>query len=36
VVSFANRPPRAAGTIVTDEGEGGIKAAEFLASRKFI
>jgi electron transfer flavoprotein beta subunit len=36
VVSFANRPPRAAGTIVTDEGDGGIKAAEFLATRKFI
>jgi electron transfer flavoprotein beta subunit len=36
VVSFANRPPRAAGTIVTDEGDGGTKAAEFLASRKFI
>jgi electron transfer flavoprotein beta subunit len=36
VVSFANRPPRAAGTIVTDEGDGGIKAAEFLAARKFI
>jgi electron transfer flavoprotein beta subunit len=36
VVSFARRPPRAAGTIVTDEGDGGAKAAEFLASRKFI
>jgi electron transfer flavoprotein beta subunit len=36
VVSFAKRPPRAAGTIVTDEGDGGIKAAEFLAARKFI
>jgi electron transfer flavoprotein beta subunit len=36
VVSFANRPPRAAGTIVTDEGDGGAKAAEFLATRKFI
>ena len=36
VVSFANRPPRAAGTIVTDEGDGGVKAAEFLATRKFI
>ncbi len=36
VVSFANRPPRAAGTIVTDEGDGGAKAAEFLAARKFI
>jgi electron transfer flavoprotein beta subunit len=36
VVSFAKRPPRQAGTIVTDEGDGGSKAAEFLASRKFI
>jgi len=36
VVSFAKRPPRQAGTIVTDEGDGGAKAAEFLAARKFI
>jgi electron transfer flavoprotein beta subunit len=36
VVSFAKRPPRAAGTIVPDEGDGGIEAAEFLAARKFI
>jgi electron transfer flavoprotein beta subunit len=36
VVSFAKRPPRAAGVIVTDEGDGGTKAAEFLAARKFI
>jgi electron transfer flavoprotein beta subunit len=36
VLSFAKRPPRQAGTIVTDEGDGGGKAAEFLAERKFI
>jgi len=36
VVSFAKRPPRQAGTVVADEGDGGTKAAEFLASRKFI
>ncbi len=36
VVSFASRPPREAGTIVTDEGDGGAKAAEFLIARKFI
>ncbi len=36
VVSFAKRPPRQAGTVVTDEGDGGGKAAEFLAGRKFI
>jgi electron transfer flavoprotein beta subunit len=36
VVSFANRPPRQAGTVVKDEGDGGTKAAEFLAGQKFI
>ncbi|HEX9526601.1 MAG TPA: electron transfer flavoprotein subunit beta/FixA family protein [Streptosporangiaceae bacterium] len=36
VVSFAMRPPRQAGTIVKDEGDGGAKAAEFLAAQKFI
>jgi electron transfer flavoprotein beta subunit len=36
VVSFAPRPPRQAGTIVKDEGDGGAKAAEFLAAQKFI
>ena len=36
VVSFAQRPPRDAGTIVKDEGDGGVKAAEFLAAQKFI
>ncbi len=32
----AQRPPRTAGTIVKDEGEGGKQLAEFLASQKFI
>ena len=36
VVDFAERPPRQAGTIVKDEGDGGSKAAEFLAASKFI
>jgi len=36
VISFANRPARQAGTVVKDEGDGGIKAAEFLAAQKFI
>ena len=36
VTGFAMRPPRQAGTIVTDEGDGGAKAAGFLAERKFI
>ncbi|HTP17642.1 MAG TPA: electron transfer flavoprotein subunit beta/FixA family protein [Streptosporangiaceae bacterium] len=36
VVSFVSRPPRQAGTIVTDDDDGGTKAAEFLAARKFI
>ena len=36
VEDFAARPPRAAGVIVKDEGDGGVKAAGFLAERKFI
>jgi electron transfer flavoprotein beta subunit len=36
VVSFSKRAPREAGTIVKDEGDGGVKAAEFLAAQKFI
>jgi electron transfer flavoprotein beta subunit len=36
VVSWAARPPRQAGTIVTDEGEGGVAAAEFLVAGKFV
>jgi electron transfer flavoprotein beta subunit len=36
VVSFASRPPRQAGTVIKDEGDGGVKAAEFLAAGKFI
>jgi electron transfer flavoprotein beta subunit len=36
VADFASRPPRAAGVIVKDEGDGGAKAAGFLAGRKFI
>jgi len=36
VVSFASRPPRQAGTIVKDEGDGGSKAAEYLATQKFV
>jgi electron transfer flavoprotein beta subunit len=36
VEDFAARPPRAAGVVVKDEGDGGSKAAGFLAERKFI
>ena len=36
VVDFAERPPRQSGTIVKDDGDGGAKAAEFLAAQKFI
>jgi electron transfer flavoprotein beta subunit len=36
VADFASRPPRAAGVVVKDEGDGGAKAAGFLAGRKFI
>src|SRR5215471_757795 len=36
VADFAARPPRAAGVIVTGDGDGGVKVAAFLAERKFI
>jgi electron transfer flavoprotein beta subunit len=36
VSDFAARPPRAAGVVVKDEGDGGTRAAGFLAERKFI
>ena len=36
VADFAARPPRAAGTVVKDEVDGGTKVAAFLAERKFI
>lgn len=36
MVDFATAPPRERGQIVKDEGEGGVAAAEFLASKKFI
>ena len=36
VSDFAARPPRQAGVVVKDEGDGGAKAAGFLAERKFI
>ena len=36
VADFAAKPPRAAGTVVKDEGDGGTKVAAFLAERKFI
>jgi len=36
VESFARRPPRAHGQIVTDDGDGGTKLAEFLSAQKFI
>jgi electron transfer flavoprotein beta subunit len=36
VDDFASRPPRQAGVIVKDDGDGGSKAAGFLAERKFI
>jgi electron transfer flavoprotein beta subunit len=36
VADFESRPPRAAGTVVKDEGDGGTKVAAFLAERKFI
>jgi electron transfer flavoprotein beta subunit len=36
VESFTKRPPREQGQIVTDEGDGGTKLAEFLTAQKFI
>jgi electron transfer flavoprotein beta subunit len=36
VVEFSTKPPRQAGQIVKDEGDGGSKVAEFLASQKFV
>jgi electron transfer flavoprotein beta subunit len=36
VVEVTARPPREKGEVVTDEGDGGTKLAEFLASRKFV
>ncbi len=36
VAEFTEAPPRGAGTIVNDEGNGGTKLAEFLASKKFV
>ncbi|WP_300609615.1 electron transfer flavoprotein subunit beta/FixA family protein [Trebonia sp.] len=36
VAGFAARPPRAAGVVVRDEGDGGARIAAFLAGRKFI
>ncbi|GAB3486827.1 electron transfer flavoprotein subunit beta/FixA family protein [Flexivirga lutea] len=36
VVSFTARPPREQGEIVTDEGDGGTKLAEFLAKAKLV
>jgi electron transfer flavoprotein beta subunit len=36
VVEFAPRPPKAAGVKITDEGDGGAKLVEFLASQKFV
>ena len=36
VVSFENAPPRQAGQVVKDEGDGGVKIADFLASKKLV
>jgi electron transfer flavoprotein beta subunit len=36
VADFAAKPPRAAGQVVKDEGDGGSTVAAFLAERKFI
>jgi len=36
VEDFAARPPKAAGTVVTDEGDGATRLATYLTEQKFI
>jgi electron transfer flavoprotein beta subunit len=36
VEEITKRPPRSAGEVVTDESDGGVKLAEFLAAQKFV
>jgi electron transfer flavoprotein beta subunit len=36
VDEFAARPPKAAGTVVADDGEGGVRIANYLSEQKFI
>jgi len=36
VVDFATKPARQAGQVVKDEGDGGVKIAEYLASQKLV
>jgi electron transfer flavoprotein beta subunit len=36
VIEHAKRPPRSGGKQITDEGDGGVKLVEFLASEKFV
>jgi len=36
VEAVTKRPPRSAGEVVADEGDGGVKLAEFLAAQKFV
>lgn len=36
VAGFASRPPKAAGVVFTDDGQGGAKIADFLVEQKFI
>ncbi|MFI0432058.1 MAG: electron transfer flavoprotein subunit beta/FixA family protein [Candidatus Nanopelagicales bacterium] len=36
VVEFADAPPRAAGVVVKDDGNGGAQIAEYLSTQKFI
>jgi electron transfer flavoprotein beta subunit len=36
VIEFAKRPPRSAGTKITDDGTAGVQLVEYLASEKFV
>ncbi|MGQ0624139.1 MAG: electron transfer flavoprotein subunit beta/FixA family protein [Sporichthyaceae bacterium] len=36
IADYANRPPRSAGTVVEDEGNGGVALVDFLVTGKFV
>jgi electron transfer flavoprotein beta subunit len=36
IINAEERPPRTAGTIITDEGDAGIKLVDFLAAQKLL
>ncbi|MBA2531329.1 MAG: electron transfer flavoprotein subunit beta/FixA family protein [Nocardioidaceae bacterium] len=36
VTSYQARPPRSSGTVISDEGDGGVQLVDFLAAQKFV